>query len=117
MPIAGKTLRQLSYSEDYTPVGMGWALYVVLPIAVCTVVALLLARNANEHTGRQFARWSLLVATWTYFGLNFAFFHLPWPWTEWTARTPNGIIYTICALALTVAAVVYGRAGRATETR
>ena len=31
VPIAGKTLRQLSYNEGVTSVGMGWATYVALP--------------------------------------------------------------------------------------
>ena len=43
------------------------------------------------------ARIGLPVAVWLYFGLNFAFFRIPWPWKEWTGRTPSGIIFFVCA--------------------
>jgi hypothetical protein len=45
----------------------------------------------------------LLLATWTYFALNFAFFRFPWPWSDWTARTPNAMVFFFCAVGLTAA--------------
>ncbi len=47
----------------------------------------------------------LLLATWMYFLLNFAFFRWPWPWAAWTIRTPNALIFAVCTLGLTVASV------------
>jgi hypothetical protein len=38
---------------------------------------------------------------WLYFGLNFAVFQFPWPWAEWTARTPNALVFLVCAAGLT----------------
>jgi hypothetical protein len=37
-----------------------------------------------------------------YFGLNYAFFQFPWPWNTWTTRTPNALIFAVCAVGLTV---------------
>jgi hypothetical protein len=49
----------------------------------------------------EFARTALLINTWTYFSLNFAFARYPWPWQPWTPRTPNAIIFFVCAIGLT----------------
>ncbi|MCA9221277.1 MAG: hypothetical protein KDA71_13180 [Planctomycetales bacterium] len=109
VPIAGKTLRQLSYENTEIPVATGWFLLVAAPLAISLVAALWLARQGKRgQTSRQFARVGLLAATWLYFGLNFAFFRYPWPWGEWTGRTPSGIIFIACALALTLAALFVG---------
>jgi hypothetical protein len=54
-------------------------------------------------SGGEFARRALLLSTWLYFGLNYAFFRFPWPWAKWTGRTPNAIAFTVCAVGLTVA--------------
>jgi len=52
------------------------------------------------------------LVTWLYFGLNFEFFRLPWPWQAWTGRTPSAIIFFVCSLALTAAALSFGRRRR-----
>ncbi len=52
-----------------------------------------------------FSGIGLVLSTWIYFCLNYAFFHFPWPWAEWTGRTPNGVIFTVCAVGLTLAAL------------
>lgn len=109
LPIAGKTVRQLSYEESSLSPVAGYAMYVFLPLVVATVTALLLARQSNSRpSSRTFSRWALLVTTWLYFGLNFAFFHYPWPWQAWTSRTPNGIVYIVCSVVLTVLALRAG---------
>ena len=105
VPIAGKTIRQMTFSEQLTPIEAGWHLYVVWPIALATIVAMAFAlRRASGGNGKWFVAIGLLTATWLYFGLNDAFFHSPWPWKDWTGRTPNGLIFLMCALSLTVAA-------------
>jgi hypothetical protein len=43
----------------------------------------------------------LLLATWLYVALNFAFFAYPWPWATWTNRTLHAIVFAACALAVT----------------
>jgi hypothetical protein len=104
LPIAGKTLRQLAHKEHAVSVVPGWALYVILPLAVTTAAAVIFARtSARPREAHTFLRPALLLATWLYFGLNFAFFHFPWPWSAWTLRTPNAIVFALCAIGLTVA--------------
>jgi hypothetical protein len=109
LPIAGKTLRQLSYYESAIHPVAGYVIYLVLPLTVLTWAALLLARQpASRPSARTFSRWALLLTTWLYFGLNYAFFRFPWPWQAWTGRTPNAIVFAACALVLTVVALRAG---------
>ena len=106
LPIAGKTLRELVYKQQAMSPALGWIVYLIVPLAVCAVAAVWFARRTDRQREAQtFLRPVLLLATWMYFGLNYAFFHFPWPWTKWTARTPNAIIYTVCALGLSYLAL------------
>jgi hypothetical protein len=106
LPIAGKTLRNLTYEEMVTPVEMGWLFYVVVPLVLTTVAAAKFATQANRRrVAAPFLRSSLLLTTWLFFILNFAFFRFPWPWQEWTRRTPNALVFTVCALGLTACAL------------
>jgi len=110
LPIAGKTLRYVCYEREQLTVELGWTIYVAVPLVVMMVAALLLARGAMKPGGGStFSRWSLLLMTWTLFALNFAFFEFPWPWEAWTIRTPNAIIYSICTIGLTGAALFVSR--------
>ena len=104
VPIAGKTLRQLVYREETMSATLGWGLFVVIPLALFTWIAMRYARSKHVKTDQSFVTTTLLLTTWFYFGINFAFFHFPWPWAEWTGRTPSGIIFTVCAIGLTAAA-------------
>ena len=102
LPIAGKTLRQLGYNEEAISLPVGWIVYFVVPMLMAIGAAIwFLRRGRAGQTGFDFARTALVLSTWMFFLLNFAFFRFPWPWTDWTGRTPSGIIYTVCALALT----------------
>ena len=105
-PIAGKTIRQLVYSESAINPSLGWIIYGIIPLIIATAVAVLFARQVKTRlTGYHFTRTALLLCTWMYFLLNYAFFRFPWPWAKWTGRTPNGIIFTVCAFGLTLAAL------------
>ena len=109
LPIAGKTLRNLVYEQATQSLPVGWILYLIVPLVAATWAALWLANHrASPARAGSWLGPVLLANTWLYFALNFAFFHFPWPWQTWTARTPNALIYTACALALT-AAVWRGR--------
>ena len=106
LPIAGKTLRELVYKQQVMSPASGWIAYLIIPLAVCAVAAVWFARRADRQPEAQtFLRPVLLLTTWMYFGLNYAFFHFPWPWAKWTARTPNAILYTACALGLSYLAL------------
>ena len=106
LPIAGKTLRNLSYEHSEWAPLIGWIVLVVVPLTLALEVALGLAlRPKPKHlTGATtVAHWGLATATVLFTALNFAFFRLPWPWAEWTGRTPSGILLAICAGGLLLA--------------
>ncbi len=107
LPIAGKTLRELSYKPEslLIPAVVGWPVFVVLPLIVMSVVAWYSYRRAEDgEPGRTFAARALVCSAWLYYGLNYAFFRFPWPWQPPTGRTPSAVLFTICVLALTGAA-------------
>ncbi len=110
MPIAGKTVRQLVYNEGAIQPVLGWIIYLIVPLLLAIGMAVLYKRlSAKIKLARPFMRYALLFNAWMYFLLNFAFFRFPWPWAEWTGRTPNGIIFTICVLGLTVMVLMSGK--------
>jgi hypothetical protein len=106
LPIAGKTVRQLSFEDDTTNAIAGFAIYLVVPLVGLTAAALTMGRHwGRRPSDRLFSRSALLLATWLYFGLNWAFFHFPWPWLQWTGRTPSGIVYIVSSVILTLVAL------------
>lgn len=110
LPIAGKTVRQLVYNESAISAGPGWLLYFIVPMLVAIAASLYCVRQAaTVGKGRDFPRRALLLTAWMYFLLNYAFFRFPWPWAQWTYRTPNGIIFTVCVLGLTLLALMERR--------
>ena len=101
LPIAGKTLRQLAYRTDDISLLFGWLIYFIVPLALVTWFAIkLIQRPDKKLNGHFFSRRTLIISTIFYFVLNWAFFEFPWPWSDWTARTPSGIIFIICAAGL-----------------
>jgi hypothetical protein len=117
LTIAGKTLREMAYDTPEMSKPAGWILLVVIPLVFTFGLAIWLARRGKKgQTSRTMARIGLLAAVWLYFGLNFAFFRIPWPWKEWTGRTPSGIIFFVCAAALSAAVFLLSTVGRV-ETR
>lgn len=110
LPIAGKTLQQLAYDEKVIAPVPGILFYAVIPMAAALLMTWASwVRAAAGESGRGFARRNLLFSVWLYFSLNFAFFHYPWPWQTWTARTPNAMIFLACAGGLTLIALLPGR--------
>ncbi|KAB2675241.1 MAG: hypothetical protein DVB31_00735 [Verrucomicrobia bacterium] len=104
LPIAGKTLVNLAYEERVVPVWLGWAIYVVVPLGVTVWLALRWTRNGPGRPAVDWLRPTLVTMAWLYFGLNLAFFRFPWPWAEWTARTPNALVFLACAIVVTLLA-------------
>ena len=114
LPIAGKTVRELVYQTDASAPAAGWSVYVIAPVVVTTVAAVWFVRREDRPgAGSRMAAQALLLATWLYFALNFAFFRFPWPWEPWTHRTPSALVFTACALGLTAAAIRGSRVGAA----
>jgi hypothetical protein len=110
LPIAGKTLKEMSYDTNMFPVPIGWIYFLIIPMAIMIVAGFYFAnRSRRGQTGRSFTRWALLLAAWFYFTLNFAFFQYPWPWKPPTTRTPSALIFAVIAISLTLAALLYRR--------
>lgn len=106
LPIAGKTLRDLAYESEAIGIAAGWIVYLIIPMALAVAAGVWLLRAAEAgQSGREFARRALLLALWLYTFLNWAIFRYPWPWEEWTYRTPSGIILGAFAIALTALAL------------
>src|SRR5262249_18267632 len=102
LPILGKTGAALGLYTDAPFLGI---LGVVVVFVLLLVAAIWFARRSPHDDARSYLSPALLIATWLYFILNYAFFKFPWPWASWTSRTPNALVYTFCAFALTWAAV------------
>lgn len=101
IPITGKTVRQLGFREETVSVPFGAALYVALPLLVSLAAAAwFVRRDPIDPIRRGPAGALLLIPAWTFFLLNYAFFHFPFPWADWTGRTPSGIVFTLCIAAL-----------------
>ena len=106
-PIAGKTIRHLVYQSQEVALGDGWFTIVQIPLAVMLCMAVwLICRGFDNQPARRFAAVGLSLSTMFYFGMNTAFFRFAWPWKEWTGRTPNQLIFSVCAVALVLAAVI-----------
>lgn len=116
LPILGKTIRQLVHEAHAIPPMWGWLVYGVLPLALMSALAVWAAGKAGAGSPTaQVMQRALLVCTWFYWGLNFAFFRFPWPWEAWTARTPNALAFLLCATGLTVGCAVLKRRARSGE--
>lgn len=101
LPIAGKTLRELAYRHAEFPLLPAWTLMFVLPSTATVAAAWWFARRSRQgQPGVAYARGALILTTCLYWSLNLAFFRFAWPWQPWTTRTPSGLIFTACALAL-----------------
>ena len=107
-PIAAKTVRELSVRNQEVPMPAAILAFVVAPVLVAiVVVAVSVIAEKNARTARTFAARALLFTVWIYFFLNWAFFRSPWPSEPWTGRTPNGIIFAVCAMGLSIGAGWY----------
>ena len=111
IPIAGLTLQDVAYEgkADSISPAFGWAVYVIVPVGLALVLALILAVKAARNTFQRDPLGPLVVVcAWLYFLLNFAIFRFPWPWEAWTGRTPSGLIMAVCVVGLTLM-VAFGR--------
>lgn len=106
IPIAGKTLQSLAFDNAVISPFAGVVWYVVLPLTWVIAATWWAARQGRQGTRAAVVLAPvLLLVTWAYFGLNFAFFRYPWPWQPWTIRTPHALFFFLCAVCLSVACV------------
>jgi hypothetical protein len=102
IPIAGKTIRALVPNNVDANVAVGSLCYGVIPVALGMALAMWAGQDSRRNRdGHAFVRWSLLVSSWTYFYLNYAFFGYPRPWNLQSGPLTNGLIYTVSILGLT----------------
>jgi len=107
LPIATKTVMQLAYNETIIEPLTGWLLYAALPMAVATGLAVWLCiLSLRPAASAWWLTLPLVSTTLTFFLLNFAFFHYPFPWQPWTGRTPNAMVYVAATAVLLVTAAV-----------
>ena len=110
LPIAGKTIAELILRDKAAPLDFGLWFYLVVPLVLATLAAIWFVRKADKgQSARAFTSRALLLTAWIYFPLCLAVFRFPWPWTEWTSRTPSGIVFTLCIFGLTALALTTGR--------
>lgn len=101
LPIAAKTFRSVVAEEHALDPTLGSLVYVGLPLAAMTALALQLAGGDRPwDRAAKFLRPALLASALLDFGLNSAFFRFAWPWSAWTARTPNMVVYLVCLFGL-----------------
>ena len=106
-PICSKSIKAVSYDWQRYSADTGWLLAVALPLGVLFYAATTgIEQSYRKQSVQRFAAVSLLLMTWTFFGLNTVFFDNPWPWRTWTGRTPNQLIFMVCTLGLTVLAMI-----------
>ena len=115
MPIAGKTLRRLTY-ESQGPITEGWIFYFALPMA-CSLLfcGWLWVSLKRGWRGDKVGALTLLFGSWIFFVLNFTFFENPWPWEKWTSRTPSALVFFVCLVSLTAACLRVGCLKQATD--
>lgn len=102
LPIAGKTLKHLAFNEAALAPALGALIYLALPLLAATGLAVWAIGKTTDRAPAPGVFGPVgLAATWLYFGLNFAVFRFPWPWAPWTSRTPNAVVFLLCALGLT----------------
>ncbi len=113
IPYAGKTARDLviRYGELDWPTA--WGALVIAPlVAMLGWAGYWASAAAARRPAEPMLRWSLLLTTWLYFGLNFVIFRWPWPWSvQWNHRTPSAAIMFALAATLTLA-VLWPRENR-----
>lgn len=106
LPIATKTVMQLAFGEAVIDPVLGWLVYAGLPLLVAFgVAAQLIVRSRDSAASSWWLALPLLTHTLTFCGLNFAFFHYPWPWLSWTGRTPNAMAFLLASLILLFVAI------------
>lgn len=105
IPIAGKTVGELTHGTggvSSLPLALLFLFYVIIPLVLSIGYSIWSFRKGSVgESARAFAGGALLLCAWVYFWLNFAFFRFPWPWSPWTPRTLNGLIFTLCLFGLT----------------
>ena len=110
LPIAGKSIRVIGYEESFLA---AWQAWTMAGLACGAMVALAIWGQSNlaERPRRLWlCKVGLATTVLVYFILNFGFFNFPWPWQEWTTRTPSALLMFAQSGLLWMGCVVVGTA-------
>lgn len=106
LPITGKTLRYTAFENDHISIWMGTLFYILLPVALMTGFCWVAwSASKKKLCASDIARPGLVCFLIACFYLNFAFFEFPWPWLEWTYRTPSTVVFLLFACILGCAVI------------
>ena len=107
LPIAGKTILQMAYKTDAMSALIAWPLLGVLPLVVGVIVFFRMLRVMDfkpKASVSNVGPWavSTIILVLLYHALNFVFFEYPWPWSPWTSRTPNEIVFLVFSAGIMI---------------
>ena len=109
IPIAGKTIRALAPNNGDANVAIVAMCYGVVPVMVGMAFAMWAGQDSrHDREGHAFVRCSLLIAVWTFFLLNYAFWGYPWPWNGPNGWFTNGLLYYVSLVGLTLLVWISG---------
>lgn len=107
LPISVKTVTMLTTGDPPLTTNVVWPVCGVMPMAIAAWMAGWMMPLSRE--GRAAARplaVTLLLTSLTYYLLNLAVFRFPWPWLDWTGRTPNALAFTLAVVVVLWVAVI-----------
>ncbi|MCA9073844.1 MAG: hypothetical protein KDA93_02335 [Planctomycetaceae bacterium] len=90
------------------PYGIG--AFLVAPLVISLVFGFALSLRPDAPS-RAFTRWGTIIASLTFFGLNFAFFGYPWRWypiEDWGGRHANNLYFEITCILMILTVLVWG---------
>lgn len=119
LPIAGKTLARIRDGETAESLRVvdHSIVYCVIIVAFAMTVLLFRQVQSRQQSEDQSVDESvtvsgriLLFGVCVFFALNWVVFQHPWPWTDWTVRTPSALLFAIFGSSLIAARAVCAKA-------
>ncbi len=96
LPIAGKTLARIHAGETAESLHVIDHSIVYCVIFAALAMSILLFRQVQSGDQAAIAsRRLLLFGVCSFFVLNWVVFQHPWPWTDWTVRTPSALLFAM----------------------
>lgn len=107
LPIAVKTVTMLTTGDPPLTTAVVWPVCGVLPIALAAWMAgWMMPLSRESRAAARPLAIVLLFTSLTYYLLNLAVFRFPWPWLDWTGRTPNALAFTLAVVVVLWVAVI-----------
>lgn len=107
LPISVKTVTMLTTGDPPLTAAVIWPVCGVMPMAIAAWMAgWMMPLSRESRAAARPLAIVLLFTSLTYYLLNLAVFRFPWPWLDWTGRTPNALAFTLAEGVVLVAAVL-----------